>query len=156
MKKIHKISINTFNDDISGTENLGAYSNTPGKNSTPGKNCIDREARGDKRNNEYRYFNVALSAEETGNPNSVEQDYQRAEAFNRGDWCYMAMRAMAEISVGGVLQNIRSGGLWGMESDADKEYFQKAGAEQLAELKDILVELGFSAEEIEAAPVENK
>ncbi len=73
----------------------------------------------------------------------VEQDYQRHEAHSRGDWHSVGVIAKAEIVVNGVIQTIRSGGLWGIESDSDPEYFEQVSAEELTNLKTILGSLGF-------------
>lgn len=123
-----------FNCDLSY---LGEYSDSPGPN------AIDRKARGDQIRNEYRYCNIALSAEQTGNPDSVEQDYQRMEAYQRGHWHMVGIVAKALVVVGNVRQEIRSGGLYGIESDSDKEHLDSIAREELAQLRDILSKLGF-------------
>lgn len=144
MKAINSIKIKRFVDELSNTRDLGEYSDAPGKN------VIDRVARGDvEEYQDFRYFNAAMSAEGTGNPNSVEQDYQRAEAFNRGDWHYVGVRAEAEIVVDGIIQTISSGSLCGIKSDEGEEYFTEVGGEQLGELVVILKELGFTQEAID-------
>lgn len=51
----------------------------------------------------------------------------------------------------GTVQRIRSPGLWGIESDSDKSYFQEVATEQLAELRGILAEMGFTAKQLDAA-----
>ena len=51
----------------------------------------------------------------------------------------------------GVRQTIRSGGLWGIESDSTPPYFADIGEEQLEELVEILLELGFTRDAIDAA-----
>lgn len=114
-------------------------------------NAIDRRARGDMGHGELQYFNPAMTGEETGNPDSPEQDYQRMEAHNRGAWCMVGVWAEAEFIVGGTVQRIRSGGLWGIESDSDKSYFEEVAREELSSLADILKELGFSTKQVKAA-----
>lgn len=81
----------------------------------------------------------------------MEQDYKRAEALNRGDWCYLGVFAVAEVVIGETCQRIRSGGLWGIESDSDSSYFAELRAEQLAELKEQLLALGFSRRSVATA-----
>lgn len=132
-------------DDNPDLSYLGEYE------SVAGKNAIDRKERGDQERGQYRYCNITLSAEETGNPDSVEQDYERMEAYNRGGWCMMGVYAEAEISVIGVCQTIRSGGLWGIESDSEDSYFSEVGAEELNDLRNQLEALGFSRREINEA-----
>lgn len=124
---------------------LGEYSNDASANS------IDRQERGDMGRHEYRYFTPAMTGAETGNPDSPEQDYNRCEAYNRGDWWMLGIYAIAEVIVGGTIQRLRSGGLWGIESDSDQAYLDEVGHEQLAELADILNEFGFSKRAISAA-----
>jgi hypothetical protein len=122
---------------------LGEYSNTPEAN------AIDRIERGDCGRNEFRYCNVTLSGEETGNPESVEQDYLRLESYNRGDWGMIGIWAEVVLLVplrgspgSSIRQKIKSGGLWGIESDSDDEYLDSVYAEQCDELASILDEMG--------------
>jgi hypothetical protein len=125
---------------------LGEYSNHASDNS------IDRVERGDAGRGEYRYFTPAMTGAQTGNPDSPEHDYQRAEAYNRGAWCMVGVWAEAEVIVSGTVQRIRSGGLWGIESDSDASYFEEVAREQLAELADILAEfIGLSRSAIKRA-----
>lgn len=121
---------------------------------------------------EYRYFNpssnyVTSSGEPTDGLTEEEvykhtrQDYERMESLNAGHWCYIGLRAEAKIGIGDVVnyparynvttQTITSGGLWGIESDSESGYFEEVKAEQLAELKDQLKALGFSARAIATA-----
>lgn len=116
---------------------LGEYDNEPGEN------AIDREAIGDRNRGEYRYCNVTMSAADTGNPDSVQQDYNRLEAYNRGEWCMIGIWAEVRVYIAGVMQIIRSGGLWGIESDSEESYSEQVYAEQCDELANILADMGF-------------
>ena len=131
-------------DTSPDTSWIGEYTSEPG----PDDRTIDREERGDAGRNEYRYFIAAMSGEETGNPKSVEEDYRRMELLNRGDWCFFGISAEATVVVGGTIQTIRSGGLWGIESDSGDAYFREVGNEQLSELRDTLTQLGFTEEQL--------
>lgn len=136
--------------DASGDiSHLGKYTDEPG----PADRTIDREERGDRGRGEYRYFVAALSAEETGNPESVEQDYARAEAYHRREWGMVGIIAAAEICLPGsaIVQRITSGGLWNIESDSSAEHFEEIEGEQLGELEEELGRLGFTARQIEHA-----
>ncbi len=84
------------------------------------------------------------------------QDYARMESLQNGEWGFIGIRAQAEIAVCGVCQTITSGGLWGIESDSEEEVFREEAREQLAELRGILNELGFSKRAIAAAVKESK
>ncbi len=86
------------------------------------------------------------------------QDYERAEALNRGEWAYIGIRAEAEIVLGKatvsfspyLAQTIQSGGLWGIESDSG-DYLKEIATEELNSLKDELRAIGFSARAISTA-----
>jgi hypothetical protein len=144
-KHIESVKLTREVDQNADLSYLGEYSNLDDGN------AIDRQERGDIGRGEYRYFNPAMTGEETGNPNSPEEDYARAEDYNRGGWCMTGVYAVAEVVIGGTIQRIRSGGLWGVESDSDNEYFAEIGREQLSELAEQLAALGFSRKAINAA-----
>ena len=137
-KRIVNIEFVRDTDDCPDLSHLGEY------HTESRSNAIDRQERGDMGRGEYRYFSPAMTGEETGNPESPEQDYQRYEAYNRGEWCMIFCFAKATVSVNGVLQTITSGGLAGVESDSDESYFKEIEAEQREELKAILTDLGFN------------
>jgi hypothetical protein len=113
---------------------------------------------GDMGRNEYRYFNPSFNyVDERGklvDGNTTEevrkyvaQDYARMEALNRCDWGFIGIRAVAQVGVslnGGkdyLLQSIRSGGVWGIESDSDG--FEDVEADELADLKAQFAAFGF-------------
>ena len=85
-----------------------------------------------------------MTGEDTGNPNSPEEDYQRMESYNRGNWAMIGIKAIAEIAILikkytptiKLIQVITSGGIWGIESDQDS--FKEYETSQLDELKDVL------------------
>ena len=128
------------NPDLS---HLGVYSDD---GSAPGS--IDRQERGDMGHGEYRYFAPA-------NPEYAEADYARYEAYNRDDWQMVGLWAEAELIVGpgpkaGLAQTIRSGGLWGIESDSGRDFFEETAEEELARLRGQLRELGVPLDMFEA------
>jgi hypothetical protein len=103
---------------------------------------------------EYRYFNPSDNYK--GEPAEevrkyVRQDFERMESYNRGHWCYVGVYATAAVTIGDSVQTIRSGGLWGNESDSDRSHFEEVEAEQLSELRGTLRMLGFSARAISQA-----
>ena len=147
-KRIIKVIIKRLADEGGEADWLGKYSSTPG----PAANTIDREARGDCGRHEHRYFIAAMSPAETGNPESVEQDYKRMEAGMRGEWCLLGIEAKAQVQLtGDTVQSITSGGLWGIESDSGEEYFKTIQDEQLDLLRGELEAIGFTNAEIKAA-----
>lgn len=49
------------------------------------------------------------------------------------------------------MQEITSGGLWGVESDSDRKYLADIDTEQLSELREQLRAVGFSTRAISTA-----
>jgi hypothetical protein len=134
--RIDKIVIIHETDTNPDTSDIGEYTSVPG----PDDRTIDRRERGDMGCGEYRYFVAAVSGEETGNLDSVEQDYQRMEALRVGDWCYIGVHARAELSYdigqgSRRIQRMESGGLWGIESDSGDDYLMEVEQEELADLR---------------------
>lgn len=80
----------------------------------------------------------------------VKQNKERLDAYNNGQWCAIGIFARANIEIplprdesgNRIIQEIRSGGLWGIESDSPREYIEEIEKEQVEELKDILKSLG--------------
>lgn len=74
----------------------------------------------------------------------VAQDRKRLDAYNRGEWWCVGVYAIAEIEIpttqGGwmIRDEIRSPGLWGIESDSDQSYLDEIAAGELEQLRDIL------------------
>ena len=83
-------------------------------------------------------------------------DYDRMERLNAGDWAFIGIDAKAEVVIGNVCQTLHSGGLWGIESDSEESYLQEEESNQLAELRTILYEMGFSKRAIATAVEERK
>lgn len=81
----------------------------------------------------------------------VAQDFDRMESLYAGNWSYIGIRAEAKIVVNGTIQTISSGGLWGIESDSDESHFAEVGADELADLRTTLHEMGFSKRAIASA-----
>ena len=110
---------------------LGEYFNRPATVH------IDRKARGEQGRNEFRYFNAGC-----GDPDYIEQDYKRHEAYNAGQWQMVGVRASINIIVEDTIQTIQSAGLWGIESDSGDTYFAEVYAEECSQLTDILNAMG--------------
>ena len=141
------VSIERMVDSDPDFSYLGEYSAKPG----PDDRTIDRnkDGRGHYHNGR-RYFIAAMSGTDTGNPESVMQDYKRMEAYNDGEWHYLGIRAVAivRLTEDGPKQKITSGGLWGIESDSDESCFAEVEAEQRAELADQLLAMGIDPEAV--------
>jgi hypothetical protein len=159
-KRILSVTVKRMIDADGDTSWMGEYSNQPKT-----EYAIDRQELGDQGRGEFRYFNGCVENYEGETPENIrkyiQQDYDRAESLNRGDWCFLGIQAEAEITIcsqvkqtktyvnyAETVQRIMSGGVWGVESDSDFEDVQK---HELAELRDQLLALGFSRRAIATA-----
>lgn len=153
--ELENVTIQSVPDPNPDLSHLGEYRDEPG----PEARTVDRAERGDQGHGERRFFVAANSPEDTGNPDSVEQDYERMEAFNKSEWSVLGIRAEAAVTVNGVRQTVTSGGLYGVASDTSAEHLEQVAREELAELRDALRELGvplpdrLRAEWADAAPL---
>jgi hypothetical protein len=178
-KRIHKVVIKRMIDESPDTSWLGEYSSHQSSylsiDRTHDPDCPEQEynehpegyecncSGGNRGRSEYRWFNPSFNyVDKNGQPKDMteadvikytRQDYARREDLNSGGWCFIGIRADAEYSVDGsdVVQEITSGGLWGIESDSGKSYFAEVEAEELAELRTQLSGIGFSKRAISAA-----
>ena len=76
------------------------------------------------------------------------EDQDRKEAYRRGDFSFVGVRAEAKIIVDGISQTITSGGLWGVESDAGDAYIKEVAGEEYVDLRRILKTLGVPTSEM--------
>jgi hypothetical protein len=76
------------------------------------------------------------------------QDKKRLEAYYNDEWYFIGIQAVAKIRINGISQTISSSGLWNIESDSGDEYFDEVFDEEKEQLKDNLLELGFTEKEI--------
>lgn len=86
------------------------------------------------------------------NKHYAMQDYKRMEAYNRGVWCMVGIHASAQIASGnGIIQHLRSGGVWGIESDSSPEHFAEIEQQELEGLRAELEGFGFGRRQIDHA-----
>ena len=151
MKKINKITVKRIPDEYPDTSYLGEYSNKPGKYAIERENCGHRE---------FRYFNPnwenyqGLTEKEI--KEYCQQDYERMESLNAGNWCFIGIKAEVEIQTSEdgknwLINKISSGGIWGIESGSGEDYLKEEEDGQLEQLNKLLREFGFSDEEINNA-----
>lgn len=145
--KVEKIVIEHRPDYDAPLDYLGHFGDVKGE--------FGIEHKSDERN-AYKFFN----AENVENMKQARENYKRMMQFQNGEVLCYGIVAKAHILTsndGGktALKNtITSGGLWGIESDSDEEYFDEVNLGELNELKSVLYALGFDDEQIDAAPVE--
>lgn len=147
MKTITSIKIELLHDDSPDMSWLGSYSNEP-KNAF----SIRRENAGSR---DFKWFNPVaenLAGETPENAAKIAQaDFKRMESLG-DDWHFVGIRAVAEIvSANHVCHSIKSGGLWGIESDADKSYLNEVALVEIEQLRAELRDFGFTVAEIDAA-----
>ncbi len=155
--RIDKVTVKWLSDDSPDTSFIGEYSDE----STPGAiiNVGDHAGKflyelGDddylpKCGREDRYFIPYARGEKPGSKDFetyAKQDFARMNGLERGDWAFQGCVAKAELSypIGQGSRRIEwltSGGLWGIESDSDKEYLRSVEDEQLADLASHLAAL---------------
>ena len=147
MKKIEKITIKRMIDENPDLDYLGKFSDKAGEYAI-------KHSEGSA--NLYQYFN----AENVDNMKQAKENYNRIMEYEKGNLCDYGIKAVAEIRTSQdegntwLINSISSGGLWGLSSDGTEEDFIQEGSNQLEDLKDVLLELGFEKKEIEAVKVE--
>lgn len=167
-RRIISVTVKREVDTDADLSFIGEYCNVGGDF------CIDRQERGDMDRGQYRYFNPGsvepfdvkaswIPAKITdpkkreaywfkAMKKNAEADYKMMEAYNRSEWYMTGTWAEATIVLSGTTtQKIESGGLWGTESNSEKDYFKEIEDEQLEELSDQLLACGFTEKEIAAA-----
>lgn len=168
IKSIKVVTVDDFDPDLSW---LGKFTDRWETG------AIDRQRFGDWEPREMRFF--VQGNHWPHNPKNWEHvsDEEKAEVIaeyrtlKRADWCYaledmrrlenfgktwvtIGIRAKAQIVVRDTILNIGTAGLWGIESDSDDDYKTEIEIEELSNLKEILRELGFTDEMIDAVEVE--
>jgi hypothetical protein len=118
--------------------------------------CEDFDQVSIERGREYRYFNPPADNYEGESDENIrkycQHDYDRMRGLNNDQWCFTGISAKAVVQLNGDLtQTIHSGGLWGIESDSDASYISQIADEQLSELRDQLLAIGFSKRAVAAA-----
>ena len=173
-KRILSVTVKRMIDDSPDTSWLGEYSNKPANGfaidrehaedcplfwfgEQYGEKECSCEGHGDRLSRELQYFNPPSENYKGENILDVReyclQDYKRMESYNRQNWCFLGVRAEAEVQAetDGAIQTLTSGGLWGIESDSEKSYIEDEENNQLAELRGVLKAFGFSSRAISKA-----
>lgn len=152
MKKVLRLVLQKQHDYDSIPDDLGTFADQPDEMHP--SSTIDRQARGEQGRGEYRYFIAMNSPEETGNPNSVEQDYKRYMDFNNQKWHFISVKAVAEVKLtdNGPIQQITSGGLYGIESDSDESEIERIIHEEKEECIEQLMAMEFEPKDLRPDP----
>lgn len=71
-----------------------------------------------------------------------EQDQERLDAFRRGEWGLIGVRAEAMCMIVnrgvGTLINLQSTGLWGVASDEGEDYLEEIYKDEVEKLKGLI------------------
>lgn len=108
-----------------------------------------------ERGRTYRFFIAHAGGEPIGTPSwkkYAQQDFARMDALNRGVWEYIGITAQAMYTLPGsnIIQQLTSGGLWGIESDCD-DYIIEVIRDELEALRNELTNAGFGKRAIDTA-----
>jgi len=81
-----------------------------------------------------------------------QEDFEeRLAAFQAGEFSFVGVHAEADVVIEGVVQTLTSGGLWGIESDSEKEYLEEVAVQEYEELRKILKTIGVPTSELPQA-----
>jgi hypothetical protein len=165
-KKINKITIKHIYDESPDTSFFGKYTDEVNDwyiDREQGEYIAilqkDEDYELPSKGREYRFFNPCAGGEKEGTKDYQKygkEDFKRMEDLNNGQWEFIGIKAFAEVHTSQdgndwLINSVSSGGLWGIESDSDKDYLKEVEQEQIAELKIVLKEFGFSDKEINKA-----
>jgi hypothetical protein len=147
-----------IDDEIVELENEENYDDTV--NNSEKINLLKKELAGlelhdcPHTSREFNYFKPYVGEEPEGSENYQKygkQDFDRMESLNNGNWNFIGIIVKAEIlTSNGTIQVVRSGGLWGIESDSGT-YLDEVGKDELENLRLELSALGFGKRAIDHA-----
>lgn len=151
MNRIEDITVKAVVDESPDTSWLGEYTDSPDDWAIC-RHCgeylalVDDEHEIPRVGRKYRFFRPYSAGEKEGTTEYQEygyRDYKRMEGLGRGDWCFIGIMAEATVSTeSGRTETLTSGGLWGIESDAGKDYLDSVTDEELADLRSHLESFG--------------
>lgn len=106
--------------------------------------------------NEFMWFYPATTQtkiSDEDNRSNALADYKRMKQAEDSQFEMLGIIAKAEIQMtsDSAIQTIRSGGLWGVESDSGADYIKEVQDDQLKELASELLSLGFTKRAIDHA-----
>lgn len=163
MNKLLSVKVKVMTDDSPDTSHLGAYTDEPADwaivcaegEYLANLRAADEEYEVPERGREYRFFVPgAYTSDELANDEEVQkygrEDFERMKSLDNGDWRFIGIRAVAEVSSEhGAIQRLSSGGLWGIESDSEGSYFGEVAKEELGQLRAELEAYGVDLAEFE-------
>jgi hypothetical protein len=102
---------------------------------------------------ELRSIRVLVEHDPDPDISFLEQDEfeERLAAFKRGEFDFVGVIAEAEVEIESTVQTIRSGGLWGIESDSGEEHIVSVAIEEYEQLRKVLKTIGVPTSELPRA-----
>jgi len=99
---------------------------------------------------ELRSVRILITADEYPDASYLEQDEfeERLDAYERGDFSLVGVRAEAEVTIEGIAQTLKSSGLYGIESDSEQEYFDEVFDQEWSQLRSVLKTVGVPTEQL--------
>lgn len=99
---------------------------------------------------ELRAIRVIFAHDPDPDASYLEQDEfeDRLEAYKRGDFSFLSAHAEAEVIVEEISQTLRSGGLYGIESDSEDEYIDEIAAQEWGALRGVLKTVGVPTDQL--------
>jgi len=93
---------------------------------------------------------VVVGSDPNPDPSYLDQDEfeDRRRQYEHGEFNFVYVRAEAEVVIEDIVQTLTSGGLYGIESDSEKEYFLGVASEEWAVLRDVLKTVGVPTTEL--------
>lgn len=95
---------------------------------------------------------LRVVVEEDPDPDSsyLDQDdlKDRKAAHKRGEFGFVGLRVEADVIIESTVQTLTSSGLWGIESDSDKEYLESVAVEEYEQLRKVLKTIGVATAQL--------
>lgn len=80
-----------------------------------------------------------------------DDDGPDGHGHGHGTFAALGIQARAEVVLAGIVQQLASGGLWGIAADSDADYLAEVEREELGELEKVLYAAGFRKRAINQA-----
>lgn len=99
---------------------------------------------------ELQGIRVLVLHDDDPDPSYLDQDEfeDRKAEYENGDFSFVGVVAEADVVIEGTVQTLKSGGLWGIESDSGEEYIEDTALEEYDGLRDVLKAVGVSTSQV--------
>lgn len=163
MKRITKVTITHVADTDPDTSFLGEYTDSleDGHILVSTGEFVDDVAAEDipQKGRDFRCFCPyagGLKLSDKDYRQYALQDFRRMDALQRQEWYFLGVRAQAQVEVSPdgktwTVHCLTSPGLWGIESDSDEKHLEETAKDELAHLRESLLEFGFTRRQVSSA-----